>query len=67
MITYPCLLREDEFCDVLEVVQVDDAVDRWAGVQQGKPTLLFLGDLFDNLRYSAGINDTQAGGRRPEG
>ena len=32
--TDPSLLRQDDLRDVLEVVQVDDAVDWWARVQQ---------------------------------
>lgn len=60
MITYPCLLREDEFCDVLEVVKVEDAVDGWPRFHERESALLFGCDLLGDLGDGAGIDGAEA-------
>ena len=59
-ITHPRLVREDEFCDVLKVVQVEDAVDGRPCLQERESALLLGRDLLGDLGDSAGIDWAEA-------
>ena len=55
-VTYPGLIWEHEFRDVLEIVQVDDVVERRPGLHEREPALLFCGDLLHDLCDGARVD-----------
>ena len=57
---YPCLCWNDSFCDNLEVVHVEDVLERRAGGPGGLPSLLLCRDLLDHLGNRARVNGTKA-------
>ena len=59
-VTYPSLVREDKFRDVLEVVKVEDGVDGRPRVHERESALLFGRDLLDDLLDGAGIDGAEA-------
>ena len=58
--TYPSLVREDKFRDILEVVKVEDSVDGRPRVHERESALLFGRDLLDDLLDGAGIDGAEA-------
>ena len=59
VLTYPGLLRNDSPCNDLEVVHVENILQRRPRREGGLPGLLFLSDLLDGLDDSALIYDTK--------
>lgn len=60
MFTYPSFLWDDGPRDNLEVMHVEDVVQRWTSGKRGLPRLLLLRDLLDSLHDRAGIDGTEA-------
>ena len=58
--TYPSLLGDDGLCNDLEVVHVEDVLERRAGGPGGLPSLLLCRDLLDHLGNRARVNGTKA-------
>lgn len=59
--TYPGLWWNDGLGNDFEVVQVENVLDRRTSGECNLPLLLLLGNLLDNLRNCAGIDDTDTG------
>ena len=63
MHAYPSFFGDDSPRNDLEVVHVEDVLQRRTGCQRSLPCLLFLSNLLDRLHDRAGVDDAEANSR----